>query len=184
MQAMETVTYEATPVDVIGAYRLFYISSLRSGRTLRGLLIPAVVCAAVYGFLVWYLCGCISEVPLACLAGFAFWSGGVGIVLLGNYLHVPRRARRIYAQQKALHDVMVITWDDNEITLTSTRGVGSYNWSDFLKARRNEQALLLFQSDAAFNFIPMRVLTTEQADGIMASFARAKSTGSAESGKA
>ncbi len=109
----------------------------------------------------------LGLVAAAFVGGILFWSVFLSIILLNNFLQLPRRIHRIYAQQKALHDLVEVTWTDAEIWMRSSHGNSTFKWSDFLKVYNNEKVVILLQSDALFNFIPVRALSDEQAASII-----------------
>lgn len=158
---MRTTSFKPTAEDLLAANRLFYFSSLRSARALRAFALGGIVFAILAAAWAWD--ENFTQPLLAGVAGFLFWTLLLSIILLGNFLQLPRRVRRIYAQQKGLHDLVEVTWTDAQFTLKTCRGVGTFDWSDFIRARRNGHVLILLQSDVLFNFVPARALTSEQA---------------------
>jgi len=102
------------------------------------------------------------------LGGVLFWTLLLTLILMLNYLLLPRRVRRIFVQQKTLHDEVAIEWNDQSISFTSRRGASRFLWSDFLRVAENQKAIVLLQSDVLFNFIPKRVLSADDVASIMA----------------
>lgn len=169
---METASFQPTADDLLAGNRLFYRTSLRSWRVARAFLLGGAVFAAVFLSCVWGQ-GLIV-MAFTAIGGVVGWAVALGVILLGNYLQLPRRVRRIYAQQKALHDGVEVTWSEAGITITSSRGGGTFNWSDFLRMHRDDHVVILLQSEALFNFIPIRALTAQQADNIEACYTKAR----------
>lgn len=56
------------------------------------------------------------------LGGFLFWTLILSLILTLNYVLLPRRVRRIFVQQKALHDEVSIQWGDEGISFETGRG--------------------------------------------------------------
>ena len=79
-------------------------------------------------------------------------------VLLTKVL-VPYRARRIFRQQAGLHGPVELSWNDATLTYRTSRGDSAIPWADFRRRREDAKVILLYQSDALFNFIPRRVLS-------------------------
>lgn len=74
---------------------------------------------------------------------------------------VPRQARRIFGQQKALHAPITISWNANDIEFEQPHFHGRHAWADFVKWGASADMLLLYQSDMVFNPIPGRALSPE-----------------------
>ncbi|WP_420139518.1 YcxB family protein [Sphingomonas sp.] len=159
---MQSVTFTATPDDLIAAYRLNYVLSVKSKRVLRGYLFGGLFVAVAAGIASseWKL----APVPLAALGGMAYWVLIFSLIMLAAYWRLPRQVRRIYRQQKSLHDAATVEWSDSGIYFRSTRGEAHFAWGDFIGIVTNDDVVILRQSEALINFIPTRVLTPEQRD--------------------
>jgi hypothetical protein len=162
---MQSVTFTPTLQDLIKVYRLNLITSWKSWRVIRAYLIGAAVVGGAAALAAWQLK--FAPVPLAALAGIAYWLAALTGIFISAYLQMPRRVRRIFDQQKALHDETVIAWSDNEIVVTSARGHARFEWRDFTSIIAGRHAILFRQSDAIFNFLPTRVLGRDQIDEIL-----------------
>ena len=101
------------------------------------------------------------------IGGMLFWTLILSLILALNYTILPSRVRRIFMQQKALHDEVAIHWGDDGISFASGRGSSKFLWSDFVRIAENPKAIVLLQSDALFNFIPKRVLSPDEVASIM-----------------
>jgi len=69
---------------------------------------------------------------------------------------LPRRARRIFAQQKNLQQPFEIRWDDDGLRGVSERGSSHTPWSDYLKWSQDDRIILLYLSDVMFQMLPKR----------------------------
>ena len=90
------------------------------------------------------------------------------LVLAGFYLAVgkiwlPRFARRIFQQQRDLQSEVVISWDDQAFRTVAASGQAFCAWGDFHAWRRNEKSLLLYRSEALFNFLPLTDASSQAA---------------------
>lgn len=83
--------------------------------------------------------------------------GGVVGRLIARTLLLPRRARRIYAQQKGLHGQIEYTWDAEAFSVKTERGQARTPWRDYVKYRESETLFLLYHSDIMFNMVPKRL---------------------------
>ena len=87
--------------------------------------------------------------------------GGVWL-LCARFVLLPTRSRRIFRQQKNLHQPFQITWDDETMATTATSGHNTTPWQDFLKWRENTKLFLLYRSDVMFNLIPKRAFSDSE----------------------
>ena len=162
---METIAYQLTQADLLAAQRLSLVASLRTKRLLRTYILGALICGVGAGVLSWDD-GWTAALSAA-LLGALFWVIFLSLIYVSAYVQMPRRSRRVYAQQKSLQVPKQASWDAESLSLTSARGSYRFEWSDFLRIVENDAAILLFQSDALFNIIPKRALSAEQAASIM-----------------
>lgn len=82
--------------------------------------------------------------------------GAIGFEFARRFV-IPKRARRIFAQQKALRRSRVYHWDDTGLRSVSEHAEGTMPWTDFLKQRESDRLYLLYLSDAMFVMMPKRV---------------------------
>jgi hypothetical protein len=71
-----------------------------------------------------------------------------------RFWFMPRYTRRIYAQQNDLRQVTTILWDDVAYKSKSTSASATTPWSEFYQWYRGDGILLLYRSEAMFNFFP------------------------------
>jgi len=164
-EGMMATNFQATEADLVAGYRLHFLDSIKRKRALRAFVVVAVVCALVSTWLLWS--DDIGPI-VAALVGLVYGFGLLAIILVINFLMLPRRVRRIFAQQKSLHGETHVEWSDAGISFRSAHGHSTLEWSDYVRLVEGRDMILLMQSDALFNFIPKSALTAEQAAGIMA----------------
>jgi hypothetical protein len=75
---------------------------------------------------------------------------------------IPYRSRRIYRQQKSLHQEHQFEWDDQFVYFHSNDIAGKVRWADFTKVKENRNMLLLYYSDTLFNMIPKRCFSNRE----------------------
>lgn len=136
--------------------------------------------AAGGALFVWDLGG--AAVVAGVVGGVAVWFLMLGAILAVNYLLVPARSRRAFAQQKALHHRVEVEWSPARIRLESQHGMSEFDWRDFLQVEQGRDVILLFQSEYLFNFVPTRALPDELAADFIAS-AKARRADPADSGR-
>ena len=84
----------------------------------------------------------IASGLFCCVVGGVFASEFVRRVVL------PRRSRRIFAQQKNLQRPLEFWWNDDALHGSNERGSSATPWADYLRSRRDDRVILLYLSDA------------------------------------
>jgi hypothetical protein len=152
-------SYEFGYADYLAANRLHWNLGFFGRRGLRMLLmIWAFYCvlALVFGGR-WDVPSIISAVLTTLAFTLVAAAGLIGL----NALLLPRRARRIYDQQRSLKGIYETQWDAETVTVSSPSGALRYGWGDFVKWSENADILMLYQSDVMFNAFPKRALTPD-----------------------
>jgi YcxB-like protein len=68
---------------------------------------------------------------------------------------IPHFARRVYRQQADLKRETRIEWSEAGFRAISNSGESTDPWSTFFQWKRSADMLLLYRSEALFNFIPL-----------------------------
>jgi hypothetical protein len=111
--------------------------------------------AAIVGGIVLVLLSHHWTIVAGCALIGGAVSGAITFETLRRFL-IPRRARRLFAQQKNLRRPTVFHWDDHGLSWTSVQSSGTTPWTDYLKWRENEHMFLLYHSDLMFQMLPKR----------------------------
>lgn len=165
-----SICYTLTAADLEAGYRF---NAYRAWRKPRILIVFAVV-EILYAALIFFVG------PMALVSFIRAWA--ISLLAVGAMIAAlfvlgivqrPRLARRHFAQQKALHEPITLTWDETEIHLEQPSGNGRRPWGDYVKWGATPRHLFLFQSDALFNLIPRTALMQDQAAQIMEHLTRA-----------
>jgi hypothetical protein len=90
----------------------------------------------------------------------------VTLNVLAETVTLPRRAKRIMAQQKGLSGEIAVTWDEATIEVRNANGHGRLAWGDYSRWLEDDTMLVLFQSDNVLNLLPKRFLSDEQVSDI------------------
>jgi hypothetical protein len=157
---MHSVSFQATPEDLLAASRLNFSITLKSKRVIRAYIGGGVILAVLAGVAAWQWS--IGPVPLIAAIGLGYWVALLSLIFLSAYLRLPRQIKRIFDQQKLLHEETTVEWSDAGISFTSARAYSNFAWSDFIKIVRGREVIILRQSDVVMNFIPSRALSQEQ----------------------
>jgi hypothetical protein len=84
------------------------------------------------------------------------WFGVVCGARIGQVLYIPRQARRVFKQQRALQRPCTVSWNTDGLTITAEDGVSTTSWRDFYKAIELKRQFVLFLSEALVVMIPKR----------------------------
>jgi hypothetical protein len=93
------------------------------------------------------------------------WLVPVGVIIylaFHRYFIVPRSARRIYEQQKSLHEPFTLEFSEDEFNLVSPSGNSRIKYAALHKWKMNDQVILLYHSDVIYNLLPARVFSSAE----------------------
>jgi hypothetical protein len=145
------VTFTPTEAMLKAVYDLHYkgISKKR--------LIGFVIFGMVLGFTTVLIEGFTSLFQSLTIMGVVLlWTFFVLIMTLAivRYWWIPRFVRRIFAQQKDLQETATILWNETSYETEIASGKITTLWTEFYQWQRGESCLLLYRSEAMFNFFP------------------------------
>jgi hypothetical protein len=92
------------------------------------------------------------------LLSYLIIAGGLG-AFLGeaiNAWYIPRRTRKLHAQQKELHGTFTYSWDAQGLEANSVAGHTRRDWSIYHNVREDDHVVLLYHNDNLFEMIPKR----------------------------
>jgi hypothetical protein len=73
-----------------------------------------------------------------------------------TYVLVPRRARKLFRQQKSLHAEASIGWSDKGFSYKSELTSSLHPWTHYRQWGENKDVLVMFLTDTQFNLVPKR----------------------------
>jgi hypothetical protein len=163
---MNSIAFQPTAEDLLAANRLNFLATVKSRRVAKSYSLGSLAIGVVtaYVFWTWQL----GSIIIGAAIGVAYWLIFLSLIFLSAYLRLPSQVRRIYGQQKSLHDITTVHWSDDTISFASSRGTFKFQWVDFVKIIKGREIIILRQSDVVMNFIPLRVLSVQQAEDIAA----------------
>lgn len=88
--------------------------------------------------------------------------GAVIVPLLAYYVFIPRQARKVYAQQKTLHQPVEASWDETGYTASTETVSSVVVWTDYYGWSLDDKMVLFMQSQALFQMLPRHALTDVQ----------------------
>jgi hypothetical protein len=145
------VTFTPTEAMLKAAYSLHYkgISKKR--------LIGFIIFGIVTGLILATIDGFTSlSQSMSIIGAMLLWALFVllVIILIVRYWWIPRFTKRVFAQQKDLQQTATIRWNDAAYETEIASGKITTRWNEFHLWQRGEGMLLLYRSEAMFNFFP------------------------------
>jgi len=159
------ITFTPSEKDYADANRDWMLSNLSRPRPWIGLVLLMLLSSGIGAGATW-LDGNREEMAATAI-GFALLGMLIFLVVyLATYLLLPRRARRLYRQHKALQQQWTFRWSDSELSIESANGLTRYPWAQFHRWRDGRQSMLLFLNDQLFFYLPRRMLDEASIDEI------------------
>lgn len=81
--------------------------------------------------------------------------GGAGLLVLHAF-KLPRAWKRLFGQQKSLHESFSYHWDDAGLHVATSLAQARRPWTHFTGFDEDARSILLYHSDAMFELIPKR----------------------------
>ncbi len=153
------VTFQMTAADHIAASRDYFRRAISRPRAWRA---PAIAVILLFG--IGFAMGrFLDNGPLAYQFAMGLWLAGCGLFALGlcyvlSYLMIPRRARRLFAQQKALHKPVRFAWSPEGVVQSTANGEGRYAWDDLYRWDEGRSTILLYHTERMYAVLPHRIL--------------------------
>lgn len=108
--------------------------------------------------LIVFIIGIVLFFALSAKFGLVLICAALG-GLLGEFIQnrfiLPSKLRRLYAQIRGRVDV-TYSWDGEKLFLSSEHGQAARSWGDFLKAKENDELILLYINDVRYEIIAKR----------------------------
>ena len=137
------ITGQVTEKEYVAAHTLHC-------RKIQSLVKQLTLIVFVIGIVLFFAFSARLGVTLVCAA-----LGG----LLGEFIQtrfiLASKLRRLYAQVRRRVDV-TYSWDEEKLFLASELGQAARSWSDFVKAKENDELILLYINDALYEIIAKR----------------------------
>lgn len=157
-------SYRPEATDYVSASRAAWWRSVKQRRFWRRNAITFAVIAILAAAAAWgfqfddklMFVGCV-------VAGGVV--GAVACVAIGFVL-LPRRARRLFRQQKTLQGEFVLDWSPQGARFVSSKGTSDLLWSDYIDWAENDGVFILTINDGLYHFVPKRVLDAAQIDDL------------------
>jgi hypothetical protein len=156
------IKFQPNEADYVSASRANCRCQLRAFAVWRRLLILAASVGALVAIVIWVLSGDVVEALVTGAFGAAcgFLAAPVGIGI--NYLLLPRRAGRLFHQQRPLHGEQMLTWDETRLDWQGPGFTMDTRWGDYYRWHESRSEFLLFLNEQMPQFIPCRALDPDQ----------------------
>ena len=166
------VTFTLSEADYSGGIRDSYMARLFTAGTAARLSIGILFCVAV-GIGASWLDGRTDSTG-SYAAGFALLGATLfALIYALAFLGLKRRSRRLYRQQKMLHQPFTYRWTEEGLEMEAPRMRSFHPWPDFHRWSLSRSAILLFLNDQLFFVLPRRVLSAEDLQAIESSLTAA-----------
>ncbi|WMT89454.1 YcxB family protein [Pelagibacterium sp. H642] len=94
--------------------------------------------------------------------------GAVLLPLLGYLFIVPRRARKVYSQQKTLKQPVEVSWTQEAYIAHTEAAASTVAWTDYYGWSADGKMVMFMQSQNLFQMLPRHALTDEQMNDLTA----------------
>lgn len=156
------VTFTPTAENLKHVYRLSLWRQSKTSLWRIGLvLIPVAIIAAAF------IGRTIEQKIILALGFWLFWTVLMVVAVAVRFFSLGKATQRIFAQQRLLQEVTTLQWSEASIEIKTDHSYTNLPWDYFMQCRENDHAILLYQSQMLFNFIPKSALTPEQSADIM-----------------
>lgn len=155
------VNYHPDAADYVAASRAAWMRSVRRRRFVMSVAWLALFAVAVGVTIGWFDRGGFDMLgyPLMTLGLFAAWM----LLCIGfGWLLLPRRARRLFRQQKSLDQDHLVTWNDAGISYRTPKAVSDLAWSDYHGWYEGRAVFLFMLNDQLHHFVLKRAMTEDQ----------------------
>jgi hypothetical protein len=159
------VSFTLSETDYADGIRDSYVARIFTTGTGVRLAVVLLFCAMVGALTAW-LDGDMDSLGFS-IAGFAL----LGLVLIAfiyacAFLNLKRRARRLYRQQRSLHQPYTYRWSKAGLDIEAPNMQAFHAWPDFHRWVAARRAILLFLNDQLFFVLPRRVFGEAELEAI------------------
>lgn len=101
--------------------------------------------------------------PVVIFGGVA--GGVLGLLVcraLSRWFFLPRLGRRVYMQQKSLHECHDLEWSEEGLSMRNARAHAVTPWDAYLRKKEDDKLVILYQSDLLFQMLPWHALSAEE----------------------
>ncbi len=166
----EKFSFTLTQQQYLNANKLYFWSSLRSAKSARSLGWLTGLYFIVGMIVMYFEQQLLDAAEIFRIAAIAF--AGAFVVLfvcyLVAYLMLPRRTRKLFAQQRLLHLPQNFEITDNAILLESELYNTKVPYDLVFKWAENSAVMAVYHSDQTFQIFPKDIVPASAIDAIRA----------------
>ncbi len=154
---MQVIEFTPTQADTAAAHRRHSLDRFLS----RPSFVTLLIVVAIMGGLA------LAVLPsgykgLSVLVVLAAALGGVAFPLATIRVRVPALAKRLHRQRAKSQSPIIMSWSDDGLTARTPTANSVTPWAHYFRWREDGQVILLYLTEVLFQFIPKRVLSSEQ----------------------
>ncbi|AOK37035.1 YcxB family protein [Burkholderia cenocepacia] len=156
------VIFQVTVDDLVHAYRRNLWRRYNGKYLLKSFSIVAIAYVVLLVAGVRIASGNLPEWRYVWMAAGIAAVVAIGVPFL-NHLVLPRAARKIYDQQRTLHQFHTVVFQGDRFVVETPTSRDEIRYADLIHFSEDRQLILLYQSLVMFRVVPKRVLDEEQA---------------------
>ena len=84
------------------------------------------------------------------------------VLLTLLYMQIPRRAGRLFSQQRSLTHEFTTTWDIEGLTQRWQNGTSTVPWADYHDWFENREVMAFGLNEQLYHFVPTSALSPDQ----------------------
>lgn len=153
------IRFSLTADDYAAAVRLHLTRAFYRNKLIK----LALILVLFYAALIFLILGQWTWLYAAIALGFGAVAAAIIALAIAatSYIMTARRSRRIFTQQKSLHDAFELSWDETGLELSTQAARSRHPWADFRQWAEGADGIILYQSDALFNMLPKRAFSED-----------------------
>lgn len=161
-----SVIFTPEAEDQVAVARGSFLRSLRRRRFHVRLLVAFLFAAGVGVATEWVAGEPVAGLYVLPMIGvMAIWLPTIlGVI----YLLIPRRARRLFRQQKSMAGEAVFSWTGIGIDLQVRHGTSSLRWNDYHEWWQSKDVVAFGLNERLFHYVAKRTLTADQLADLLA----------------
>ena len=151
------VVFQITADDLVHAYRLHLWRRYNWKYLLKSFAIGAIVYIVLLVGGVRIASGRFPEWRYVWMAAGIAAVVAIGVPIL-NHVILPRAGRKIYDQQRTLHQIHTVIFQGDRFIVETPTSRDEIHYVDLIHWSEDRQMILLYQSSVMFRVVPKRVL--------------------------
>ncbi|MET3212744.1 UNVERIFIED_ORG: hypothetical protein ABIC48_000487 [Burkholderia territorii] len=153
--------FQITADDLVHAYRLHLWRRYNAKYLLKSFAIVTIVYVVLLVGGLRLASGHFPEWRYVWMAAGIAAVVAIGVPVL-NHLILPRAGRKIYDQQRTLHQVHTVIFQRDRFIVETPTSRDDIHYADLIHWSEDRQMILLYQSSVMFRVVPKRVLDDGQ----------------------